>query len=335
VAALTFKALGSGWDMAWHFRWLRDDFAPPHDVNLIGDAVVVLLVLFHWYTGFGVDRSASRLMQTGIVVFLLAAPVDVINHRLNGLDITAWSATHALLYLGTAIMIAGVIRGWRRHGTDLPAPLYYGTLGALWFFFLENVLFPSQHQEYGVLSLAAWERGSPYAEPSLLDFAAQQVGHALDRDAVVNFALPVPPWVYPVWLSTAAMIVLLMARRSVGLRWTATTIAVAYVAWRCLLWPLLVGAGFPPSAVPFLLIAGAVVIDLVAQARLPWPAEALAGTIVVTAAVYLGAYVQSVVLAAPPIAYWSAPFAALALGLTWAVVGSSLRPRPWSQFLAK
>jgi len=195
LAALTFKALGSGWDMAWHFRWLRDDLAPPHDVNLVGDAVVVLLVLFHWYTGFGVDRSASRLMQTGIVVFLLAAPVDVVNHRLNGLDITAWSATHGLLYLGTAIMIAGVIRGWRRHGTDLPAPLYYGTLGALWFFFLENVLFPSQHQEYGVLSLAAWERGSPYAEQSLLDFAAQQVGHALDRDAVVNFALPVPAWV--------------------------------------------------------------------------------------------------------------------------------------------
>jgi hypothetical protein len=318
LAALTLKALGSGWDMAWHFRWLRDDLAPPHDVNLVGDALVVLLVLFHWYTSFGVDRRAARLMQSGIVIFLLAAPVDVINHRLNGLDITAWSPTHGLLYLGTAIMIAGVIRGWRGHGVDLPAPLYLGTLGGLWFFFLENVLFPSQHQEYGVLSLAAWERGTPYAERSLLEFAAAQIGHPLDRASVLNFALPVPSWVYPVWISTAAMAVLLVARRSVGLRWTATAIAAAYVAWRCLLWPLLVAGGFPPSAVPFLLLAGAIAIDLVAQARQPWPVEAVAGAIVVPAAVYLGGYLQSSVLAAPPIAYWSMPLAALALGLLWA-----------------
>jgi len=117
-----------------------------------------------------------------------------------------------------------------------------------------------------------------------------------------------------------------VARRNMGLRWTATTIAAAYVAWRCLLWPLLVAGGFPPSAVPFLLIAGAIVIDLVAQARLPWPAEAAIGAATVTAAVYLGAYVQSYVLAAPPIAYWSAPLAALVLGLAWAALRSGVAP---------
>jgi hypothetical protein len=112
-------------------------------------------------------------------------------------------------------------------------------------------------------------------------------------------------------------------------------IAAAYVAWRCLLWPLLVVAGFPPSAVPFLLLAGAVMIDLVAQARLKWPAEAVAGALVVPAAVYLAGYVQSSVLVAPPIAYWSAPPAALVLGLLWAALHAPMRPSVLRQVRAR
>jgi hypothetical protein len=66
LVALLFKALGSGWDVAWHFRWLRDDFAPPHNVNLLGDAIAIALVLFHVHTRFGVDRLALRLMVGGL-----------------------------------------------------------------------------------------------------------------------------------------------------------------------------------------------------------------------------------------------------------------------------
>src|SRR5215510_1241014 len=168
LLAFVLKALGSGWDVAWHFRWLRDDFAPPHDVNLVGDAVAIALVIWHWYTRFGVDRVALRLMIGGAALFVGSAPIDVINHRINGLDITSWSVTHFGLYTGTAIMLAGVIRGWwvaspgRRDRTLV--------LGGLWALFLENVWFPAQHQEYGVVSLASWDRGAPDAEPSLLKF---------------------------------------------------------------------------------------------------------------------------------------------------------------------
>ena len=107
--------LGSSWDVSWHFRWLRDDLAPPHLLNSAGTVVVVALVLFSGYTGHGVDRRALRLMQAGTATFLLAVPVDLVNHRVNGLDITSWSPSHALLYLGTAIMLAGAIRGWWLH----------------------------------------------------------------------------------------------------------------------------------------------------------------------------------------------------------------------------
>src|SRR5262245_19123166 len=52
LIAFLLKALGSGWDVSWHFRWFRDDFAPPHDMNLVGDGMVIVLVLCHWYTRF-------------------------------------------------------------------------------------------------------------------------------------------------------------------------------------------------------------------------------------------------------------------------------------------
>jgi hypothetical protein len=321
VLALLFKALGSGWDVAWHFRWQRDNFAPPHDVNLIGDGLVVLLVLFHWYTRFGVDRRSRRLMQTGIITFLASVPVDVINHKINGVDITAWSVTHFGLYTGTAIMIAGVIRGWQRQAeatTDRDRlPGRTPILFALWFFFLENVLFPSQHQEYGVLEIASWDRGRPYAEPSLLKFAADQIGRPVDRTAVVHFSLPIPSWVYPLWMTVAAMTVLVLARRSVGPRWTSTSLATGYVIWRFVLWVLFAVGGFPHSALPFVLVLGGVVIDVVILAEVAPAAEAIIGASGVTVALYLGLYLQSHILVAPPAGYWSAPYAAAGLAIAW------------------
>ena len=74
LGAFLLKLLGSSWDVSWHFRWLRDDLAPPHLLNSAGTAVVVGLVLFHSYTGYGVDRRSLRFMQWGIGLFLIAVP---------------------------------------------------------------------------------------------------------------------------------------------------------------------------------------------------------------------------------------------------------------------
>jgi hypothetical protein len=76
LVALTLKVLGSSWDVAWHFRWLRDDFAPPHLVNSVGTVLAVALVVCHGYTGYGVDERALRLMQWGTGIFLVAIPLD-------------------------------------------------------------------------------------------------------------------------------------------------------------------------------------------------------------------------------------------------------------------
>jgi hypothetical protein len=288
LGAFALKMLGSSWDVSWHFRWLRDDLAPPHLLNSAGTAVVVALVVFHSYTGYGVDQRALRLMQWGIGTFLIAVPIDIVNHRVNGLDITSWSPSHALLYVGTAIMLAGAIRGWWLYAA--PGRVRDLVSLGLWLFFVENAVFPNQHQEYGVLSLRAYEAGATTAEQQLLDFAAAQ------GQTPTTFMLPVPSWVHPAWLLCAGVLSLLVARRVTGLRWAATTVTAVYLAYRAVVWLGLVALDFPPSVLPLALLAGAVCVDLAVTSRLPgWSAAPAT-----VAAVYAAAWVQDAAGLLPP-----------------------------------
>ena len=308
LGAFLLKMLGSSWDVSWHFRWLRDDLAPPHLLNSAGTALVIGLVLVHSYTGYGVDRRALRLMQWGIGTFLVAIPIDIVNHRINGLDITSWSPSHGLLYLGTAVMLAGAIRGWWLYAA--PGRVRNLVSLGLWLFFVENVLFPNQHQEYGVLSLRDYLAGHTTAEPQLLDFAAAQ------GQTPTMFMLPVPSWVHPAWLICAGLLALVVARKVMGLRWTATAVAATYLAYRAVMWVLLVGMGFPPSVLPFVLLVGAVLVDLAVTYRVPgW----VAGP-VVAGLVYAAATVQETLRMLPPWDWWSVLPVAIVFGALWAAV---------------
>ncbi|HEV7728410.1 MAG TPA: hypothetical protein VGO74_15910 [Modestobacter sp.] len=322
LGAFALKMLGSSWDVSWHFRWLRDDLAPPHLLNSAGTAAVVALVVFHSYSGYGVDRRALRLMQWGIGTFLVAIPLDLVNHRVNGLDITSWSPSHALLYLGTAIMLAGALRGWWLYAA--PGRTRDLVSLGLWLFFVENVLFPNQHQEYGVLSLAGYRAGQTTAEPSLLDFAASQ-GQSPEQ-----FMLPVPSWVHPAWLVCAGVLTLVVARRAIGLRWTATLLAGAYLGYRAVAWVLLTSTGFPPSVLPVMLLAGAVGVDLAVTRRVPgWLAA-----VPVTAAVVLAAVVQDAVAVLPPWQWTVTPLVALGLVLLWSGVDRLVRGAAFARWQA-
>jgi hypothetical protein len=315
LGAFLLKMLGSSWDVSWHFRWLRDDLAPPHLLNSAGTAVVIGLVIFHSYSGYGVDRRALRLMQWGIGMFLIAIPIDILNHRLNGLDITSWSPSHALLYIGTAIMLAGAIRGWWLYA--VPGRVRDLVSLGLWLFFVENVLFPNQHQEYGVLSLSAYLDGRTTAEPQLLDFAASQ------GQTPTMFMLPVPSWVHPAWMICAGLLSLVVARKVVGLRWTATIIAATYLAYRAVMWLGLVAMGFPPSVLPVVLVVGAVLVDVAVTRRVPgW----LAG-LVVTGAVYAGAVGQEALGLLPPWNWWSVLPVGIGFAALWTAVDLLARSR--------
>jgi hypothetical protein len=308
LGAFLLKLLGSSWDVSWHFKWLRDDLAPPHLLNSAGTAVVVGLVIFHSYSGYGVDRRALRLMQWGIGTFLIAVPIDILNHRINGLDITSWSPSHGLLYLGTAIMLAGALRGWWLYA-ERGRVRNLVSLG-LWLFFVENALFPNQHQEYGVLSLRDYDAGRTTAEPQLLDFAAAQ------GSSPREFMLPVPSWVHPAWLVLAGLLGLLLARKVVGLRWTATTVTGAYLAYRAAVWVGLVAGDFPPSVPPLVLLVGAVLVDLAVTLRVP----GLVAGPVVTGLVYAAALLLDRIGLLPPWNWASVLPVAVGFGVLWALV---------------
>ncbi|SEG38709.1 hypothetical protein SAMN05444920_102821 [Nonomuraea solani] len=328
LVAFTFKVLGSAWDVSWHFKWLRDDLAPPHLLNSAGTALAVALTVIHGYTGYGVDKAALRLIQWGTGIFLVAVPLDLINHRVNGLDITSWSPSHIMLYVGTLFMIAGVIRGWFMGAP--PGRERLVVLGAFFAFFLENMHFPEQHQEYGILSLGAWDNRATYAEQILLQFAADQMQRPIDRAMMVGFTLPVPDYLYPVYAVVAGLSVLVVARLLIGRFGAATLVAGGYVAVRTVAWPLLTYTGFPPSAVPFFLVAAGLLVDVAFLVRLP-AVRALLGAAGVTAGAYGALIVQNAVmgpvygalkgqeglLGAPPLATSSAVWAGLGLMAAW------------------
>ncbi|WP_211588858.1 hypothetical protein [Allorhizocola rhizosphaerae] len=316
LVAFALKMLGSTWDMSWHFKWLRDTAAPPHIINTIGTVIVVALVIYQARFDVGVDAWAKRLMVFGTGMFLIAIPIDVINHEINGLDITAWSPSHILLYLGTAFMLLGCFRGFWSSTEPSRTRTIIGAV--LWGFFLENVLFPSQHQEYGQLSLEAWLAGSPTAEPMLLEFAAGQLGRPVDDIAVQGFALPVDSWVYPMWIVSAAILTLVAARRFVGARWTATAIAAGYIGYRLVAWILLTGTGFPPSLPPLMLLAGAIMVDLAFLAIANGYARAIGGALLATGATAAAAWVQDYSIGAPPIDYVAFAWGGIFLAVAWA-----------------
>jgi hypothetical protein len=302
--AFALKLMGSGWDIAWHFRFLRDDMAPPHLINTVGTMLVVGLVMFHTWTGYAVDRLSLRLMQAGIGTFLLAIPLDLLNHRIFGLDITAWSPTHAMLYLGTAVMLLGVLRGWTLLVPE--SRLQTGLAVGFWAFLLEDMLFPLGQQEYGVRAVAALHSGQPTADAELLAKAGANPE---------ILAVPVPAWVYPIWHIAAAVLVLLAVRMVLGKRWAATSVTLAYLAYRVVSYGMLVSIGFPDSYIPFILLGTALAIDVTESFQ--W--RPIFGTLGLIGGVYgIAVLTERLGILMPPFPVGTAALAALVTWSFWA-----------------
>src|SRR5207237_9079385 len=83
------------------------------------------------------------------------------------------------------------------------------------------------------------------------------------------------------------------------------------------IWLVLTGPGFPPSTVPFYLVFAGLAVDLVRRFQLNHLTEALAGAAAITVLGYGALYLQSVAVAAPPTAWWSAPITFVAFAALW------------------
>lgn len=302
VVAFMLKLIGSSWDVAWHFRFLRDDFAPPHIINTLGTILAFSLLLIQSYKGMGTDQRGLRIAQVGVGVFLLAIPLDLLNHRIFGLDLTTWSMTHSLLYLGTGLLLIGVLWSWlMRAQAGRTRTLFALAFGA---FLLEDVLFPLGQQEFGVLAIEAFLRGRPTADAALLALAGGNL--------VTLIQGSLPAWLYPFWLILGSSVVLVAMARLIPFRWTATIISTMYLVYRYIAHTALTTGGFPPSFIPFMLLGAALVIDLAAAFR--W---ANVVTILgVVGSFYLGAALVDLVVLMPPFPWSVAPIIVLLLWAT-------------------
>jgi hypothetical protein len=113
LATKVLGAWGLAWDIQWHMTIGRDSFwIAPH--LMIYSSVVGGLVL-----GGGVLALERRqaiaptrgflLATLGLVVVVLAAPIDDLWHRLFGIDVTLWSPPHLLALFGSAISTLGCV----------------------------------------------------------------------------------------------------------------------------------------------------------------------------------------------------------------------------------
>lgn len=303
LIAFLFKHAGAAWDIAWHFRYLRDDLAPPHLLNTVGTVVAFGLLVVQSWTGRAVEIVGLRLLQAGWIIFLVGIPLDALNHRLFGLDMTTWSATHMLLYCGTTLMLVGVLRSWFRLAPRGPAASAYAL--AIWVLLLDDVLFPLGQQEYGVRAVADYLAGRTTADPELVALAGAEVS---------RFAYTaIPTWVYPLWMVVMGSLLLVAARRIQGLRWTATAVAAGYLAARGLGFAVFTANGYSPSFVPVMLLGAAAVVD-VAVWRAWRPGPTVAALI---AACYVGAELVGRFTLMPAFDWETAPLAGV---LLWAVL---------------
>jgi hypothetical protein len=243
--------------VAWHFCYLRDDLIPPHILNLSGNAIVLALICFQFRSYLAVELRGFLIILAGFILFIVAIPLDLLNHRLFGLDVTIWSVPHLMFFFGSTIALVGLLRMW----LCLAAPGRWKTVYSfvVLTLLLDCAMFVLGQQEYGVLTVDAYVHGHPTASADLL---------ALAHGNVARFATGnIPPWVYPVWMVLASSIVRVGAQRVHPGHWTATIVVALYLAYRGSGYALLAAAGFPLSFIPLMLLGAGLVVDIAARRR--------------------------------------------------------------------
>jgi hypothetical protein len=256
ILAFSLKVAGATADVSWHFMYLRERFAIPHVVNLVGDGLAFGLLIYQLLTRRYIEKSGFRLTWVGMVLFLVAAPFDDWWHRTFGLDLTSWSPPHYLLYTGTALMILGCMRMLLGARDRISARAFLPMMALLSLFLVEDVVFPLGQQEYGAVVLWLVEQGRWVASPDLM---------ALVKDPWYHAYGMLPPWLYPVYLVSGYAFALGIARAMTGHAWGATIGSGLYFAYRWIARFLLGAIGLPVSFIPLFVIGIAVIIDLMAR----------------------------------------------------------------------
>lgn len=263
VAALLMKWIGASWDISWHFHLESDANSPAHLTNIIGNGILVVVLLWAWFTRRPEEEGPLVAAGTGLAMVAVAVPADLLWHHFFGLDLTNWSPTHMLLFYGTGVLTVALVflyaaeAGWRAGSTFRSAGLSRGDWTMLVFLgsrAFAPFFFPAVFNEYA--AVAAQNVASGYAlydvEPALQSFAATI--HDLPYDDL-------PHALYPAYMLSVCSAFFVAARRVTGAPFFATGIAALYVASRLASDQALVSIGWPYSAIPYNLLLIALAVD--------------------------------------------------------------------------
>lgn len=236
------QAFSAYWDITWHHDRGRDGLISAPHLGIYGGIIFALLALA---VGVWTSGGLQKVRQVPAMVFtmitmliqLASAPIDELWHRLMGLDISVWAPPHDMLIMGAALSAIGLAT-------------------------IQAAADPT--------AKSVWTRIRIYG------FVAAALG--VLNAFLAEFEMVIPAWhvsqsrpvaLYPLLTTFAVVLCATVAARLTGARWAATK-TVGF------LWLLRAGeiAFFlpamgrtQPTYPALIMLVGALVIDLVVQAK--------------------------------------------------------------------
>src|SRR4051794_12822204 len=244
VLAFLLKFIGSAWDASYHFKYLFEEYSIPHIVNTSGFVLGGYLLIQEWRRLHYLDRFSRNLITIGYVIFLIGIPLDFTYHIAYGIDLTTWSPTHFIYYIGTAIMIFGVWCGYLHYTRDIQ-PSWWSIHTWFAMFLLECLMFPNMQQENGAISYDQYIHGKSIASQEILE---------LISDPASQIFGGIPVYVYPIY-SVLMVTLLTVITIRVCRNFTIPVMgAVLYILLRFAGKAIFAAVGYPTSYVPITLI---------------------------------------------------------------------------------
>jgi hypothetical protein len=244
VLAFLLKFIGSAWDASYHFKYLFEEYSIPHIVNTFGFILGAFLLFQEWRRPHYLDRFSRNLITIGYALFLIGIPLDFTYHIAYGIDLTTWSPTHFIYYIGTDMMIIGVWRGYFIHTKEIQ-PSWKSLHTWFAMYLLECLMFPNMQQENGAISYNQYIHGHSIASKEILD---------LISDPASQIFGGIPEWLYPIYsILMVALLTILIIRYCRN--YTIPVMATAlYILLRFTGKAIFAGVGYPTSYVPVTLL---------------------------------------------------------------------------------
>lgn len=277
LVAASLSAIGAAADIAWHFSRLFDEFSPPHNIATTG--FIVNLGLLFWALVLrrqqlsGPEHTGLLLSAGAIAAYLIGIPLDLAWHVIFGVDITAWSPTHLLLFYSSWVGQIAMMLAWLASPTARRRGAWAVTF-AIGVLQLSSGLFPLGQQEYGAVALDALARTGRapwYVAPDMWALAGRQAERLARGGA--------PDWLYLVALSTMGGLCLALGaslirshdRRTrprsthAATRWyaagAATGLVAALLLFRLVMRAIFAAVHMPVAVIPWWLLALGLAID--------------------------------------------------------------------------